>query len=289
MKKILLTAVCLAGLFFVTLSAASAQISVGVNIRLSPPALPVYEQPFCPGEGYIWTPGYWAYGPDGYYWVPGAWVLAPEPGLLWTPGYWGFVGGYYRWHPGYWGVHVGYYGGINYGFGYTGIGFGGGMWVGHVYRYNTAVTRVNTTIIHNTYVNNTYVENNIHNTNRYSYNGPGGVTRKPSAEERTFSSERRTPATAKQRTFAIQASKNREQLASVNNGRPQRLFRENNESEVNHQNNTIGMDSKAREMSSRPQQDGQMKQEHNHIRKQAKEQRREARAERKSEHRRKRP
>ena len=43
------------------------------------PELPAYEQPMCPGDGYIWTPGYWAW--DGeYYWVPGTWVMAPEAG-----------------------------------------------------------------------------------------------------------------------------------------------------------------------------------------------------------------
>ena len=56
----------------VTLSTASfAQI--GVSVTIAPPELPVYEQPLCPGDGYIWTPGYWAW--DGeYYWVPGTWV-----------------------------------------------------------------------------------------------------------------------------------------------------------------------------------------------------------------------
>ena len=38
-----------------------------------PPALPEYSQPECPGDGYLWTPGYWSYAPQGYYWVPGAW------------------------------------------------------------------------------------------------------------------------------------------------------------------------------------------------------------------------
>ena len=39
------------------LSAASfAQI--GISVTFGPPALPVYEQPICPAEGYIWTPGY---------------------------------------------------------------------------------------------------------------------------------------------------------------------------------------------------------------------------------------
>ena len=43
---------------------------------------------------------------------------------------------------GYWGPHVGYYGGVNYGFGYMGIGFAGGVWAGGAFRYNTAVMRV---------------------------------------------------------------------------------------------------------------------------------------------------
>src|SRR6202007_1231013 len=92
-------------------TAAFARVSVSVTI--APPELPVYAQPLCPGEGYIWTPGYWAYGPEGYYWVPGVWVQPPMVGVLWTPGYWGFVGGVYRWNAGYWGPHVGFYGGVN--------------------------------------------------------------------------------------------------------------------------------------------------------------------------------
>ncbi|MGA7382846.1 MAG: hypothetical protein WBX03_18490, partial [Terriglobales bacterium] len=54
-----------------------------------PPPLPEYSQPDCPGDGYLWTPGYWSYAPQGYYWVPGAWARPPEVGYLWTPGYWG--------------------------------------------------------------------------------------------------------------------------------------------------------------------------------------------------------
>src|SRR6201997_4575615 len=122
---------CLAlGLSSVVASPASAQVAVGISVRSGPPALPVYVQPPCPTEGYIWTPGYWAYGAAGYYWVPGVWVAPPRVGVLWTPGYWGFGGGLYAWHPGYWGPHVGFYGGINYGFGYFGAGFAGGVWAG---------------------------------------------------------------------------------------------------------------------------------------------------------------
>ena len=81
-------------------SPAKAHIAVGVSIRVAPPAIPVYEQPPCPTEGYLWTPGYWAYAPAGYYWVPGVWVAPPRVGLLWTPGYWGWGGGVYAWHAG---------------------------------------------------------------------------------------------------------------------------------------------------------------------------------------------
>src|SRR6266571_3845063 len=122
-----------------------AQVAVGISVRIGPPVLPVYVQPICPGPGYIWVPGYWAYGPDGYFWVPGTWVFPPEVGLLWTPGYWG--------------PEVGFYGGINYGFGYTGVGFFGGYWRGGTYYYNRSVTNVDVTVVRNTY-NTTVVNNN---------------------------------------------------------------------------------------------------------------------------------
>jgi len=108
-------------------------------IAQAPPALPQYDQPEPPGPGYMWTPGYWAWGPTGYYWVPGAWVEPPYQGALWTPGYWGDGDdGFYFWNAGYWGPTVGFYGGINYGFGYFGSGFYGGYWNGGVFFYNSA-------------------------------------------------------------------------------------------------------------------------------------------------------
>ena len=97
---------------------------VRISVSFGPPPLPVYEQPVCPDDGYIWTPGYWAWSDDDgdYYWVPGTWVLAPEVGYLWTPPYWGWDDGRFLFYDGYWGPHVGFYGGINYGFGYFGEG-----------------------------------------------------------------------------------------------------------------------------------------------------------------------
>ena len=40
---------------------AGAQIAVGISVDIAPPPLPVYDQPPIPGDGYIWTPGYWAW------------------------------------------------------------------------------------------------------------------------------------------------------------------------------------------------------------------------------------
>jgi len=198
-------------------AASNAQITVGVSVRIGPPVLPVYAQPICPGPGYIWTPGYWAYGEDDYYWVPGTWVLAPEPGLLWTPGYWGFAEGVYVWHGGYWGPHVGFYGGINYGYGYTGVGFWGGEWRGREFVYNRAVTNVNVTVIHNTY-NRTVVVNNV---NRVSFNGgPHGIQVRESEHERMAAREHHFEATRLQMEHEHVARGDRSQWASVNHGRP---------------------------------------------------------------------
>jgi YXWGXW repeat-containing protein len=187
-----------------------------VSISIAPPLLPVYEQPLCPGPGYVWAPGYWAYASDGYYWVPGTWVFPPAEGLLWTPGYWGYEGSRYLWHAGYWGPHVGYYGGIDYGFGYSGSGYEGGYWNNGVFFYNTAVTRVNTTVITNTY-NKTV---NTATMNHVSFNGPGGAKAQPTAQELAWSHEQHTRPTALQVQHQKGASTNRALFASVNHGAP---------------------------------------------------------------------
>ena len=187
-----------------------------ISVGIAPPALPVYVQPACPGDGYIWTPGYWAYGPDGYYWVPGTWVLAPEPGLLWTPGYWGWGGNAYIWHGGYWGPHVGFYGGINYGFGYFGAGYAGGYWHGRDFYYNRSVNNVNVTNVH---IYNKTVINN-YTVNRVSYNGHGGIDRRPDRNEERWDHERHFEPTHTQIDHESGARGNREFLASVNHGRP---------------------------------------------------------------------
>lgn len=199
-------------------SPSSAQVAVGISVHIGPPALPVYEQPLCPGPGYLWTPGYWAWSDDdGYYWVPGTWVVAPV-GLLWTPGYWGWGDGAYLWHAGYWGPHIGFYGGINYGFGYGGVGFVGGEWRGGAFFYNTAVMRVDSVHVTNVYVNKTVI---VHNESHVAFNGgQGGVAARPTAREEEYSHEHHQAALASQTQHEHAASRDRSLLASNNHGRP---------------------------------------------------------------------
>ena len=216
--KLFLSALLLFGTLALPTS-SPAQVTIGVSVRIGPPVLPVYEQPLCPGDGYIWVPGYWAYSDDGYFWVPGTWVLPPEEGLLWTPGYWAFDDGFYVWNAGYWGPTVGFYGGINYGFGYPGFGFYGGYWRGGTYYYNRSVTNVNETIVHNTY--NTTVVNNDRGANRVSFNGgPGGTSARPSSTELEAARQRHVAMTSEQLQHQHAASTDRALFASVNHGRP---------------------------------------------------------------------
>jgi len=190
---------------------------VFVSVTIAPPVLPVYAQPACPGDGYIWTPGYWAYGPDGYYWVPGTWVMPPAVGLLWTPGYWGWGNSAYVWHAGYWGPHIGFYGGVNYGFGYFGTGYEGGYWRGRQFFYNRSVNNVTITNVH---IYNKTVINNV-TVNRVSYNGgPGGIRAYATHEQESAARERHFEPTPLQRQHEHAAGGNRALLASENRGRP---------------------------------------------------------------------
>jgi hypothetical protein len=200
-------------------SPSRAQVSVGISVNLAPPVLPVYVQPAIPAPGYIWTPGYWAWDPAyGYYWVPGTWVAPPAVGLLWTPGYWGWVGGAYIWHAGYWGPQIGFYGGVNYGFGYTGHGYWGGEWRGGTFVYNRSVTNVTNVNVTNVYTQTVINEGGP---SHVSFNGgPGGVAARPTATELAAAHEHHVALTPMQRQHVQLAARNPELRASVNGGRP---------------------------------------------------------------------
>jgi len=198
-------ALCLSSVCF-------AQVDVSVDI--APPELPVYEQPECPGDGYIWTPGYWAWGDGAYYWVSGDWVMAPQVGYLWTPGYWGWRGGGFFFNEGYWGLGVGFYGGINYGFGYFGRGYDGGRWDGGHFFYNSAYNRVGAGF-HNVY--NARVSEGAGG--RVSYNGgKGGLDARATPQEEAAARGTHTAPVAAQTQHAQAARSAPQQRSSENHG-----------------------------------------------------------------------
>jgi WXXGXW repeat (2 copies) len=219
-RGLAIAALALALVTLVNGGTTTAQVSVGISVNFAPPELPVYEQPLCPGEGYIWTPGYWAWDPDygDYYWVPGTWVLAPQPGYLWTPPYWGWSGVAFVFHEGYWGPRVGFYGGINYGYGYAGRGYYGGRWERDRFYYNRNVNNINVTQIHNVY--NRTVVNNV-NVTRVSYNGGnGGIRERANRQEEQAAREQHLGAVAVQQQHIQEARTDRALRASDNHGKP---------------------------------------------------------------------
>lgn len=201
-----------------------ALTAADIQTDQAPPPLPEYDQPPAPEPDYLWTPGYWAWGPGGYYWVPGVWCPPPYYGAYWTPPYWGWYRNHYWFHHGYWGPHVGFYGGIDYGFGYIGIGYFGGYWNHDHFYYNRSVTNV--ARINNTYVyNRTVVYNNVHYgptiINRVSYNGgPRGLHVAPRPAERVAMREMHTAPLRAQINVRQQAVSNRSQFFAANHGRP---------------------------------------------------------------------
>ena len=199
-------------------SPTPAVAQVELTVMIAPPPLPVYEQPPIPGPGYLWVPGYWSYGPYGYYWVPGTWVEPPEVGVLWTPGYWAWSDGFFVWSAGYWAPQIGFYGGVNYGFGYPGHGYEGGYWRDNRFWYNRTVNNVTNVEITNVYSKTVVNETTV---NRVSFvGGPGGLTAQPTADEQRVAHEHRTPATPIQVQHRESAATRPELVASVNHGKP---------------------------------------------------------------------
>jgi hypothetical protein len=192
---------------------AFSQVSISVDI--APPPLVVEDQPACPDDGLVWTPGYWAYDDQqgAYYWVPGSWEQPPEVGLYWTPAYWGWNNGAYVFNEGYWGPSVGFYGGINYGHGYWGNGYGGGRWDNGHFAYNTAANNVQGGHVHNTYADRSVVRSGH---NRVSFNGgQGGVNAQPTPQQQQVAQNRVQP-TAQQQAHFQAASQTRSHQVKVN-------------------------------------------------------------------------
>ena len=190
------------------------------KVAVAPPPLPSYEQPAIPEKGYLWVPGYWAWRksvPD-YFWVPGTWVRPPQSGLLWTPPYWSQVEGGYAYHAGYWASEVGFYGGINYGFGYTGNGYQGGRWDNGTFTYNRTVNDLGSLDSTGVYDQAVAVEENI---SRISYNGgEGGTAARPTEQQERLADEQHIGPTHEQQKQFELAAMDRALYSKLNNGEP---------------------------------------------------------------------
>ena len=200
------------------IASAHAQVGVAITPDVAPPLLPVYDQPPIPGPGYMWVPGYWAWNGDEYYWVPGYWATPPAVGLYWTPPYWAWTDGTYTFYPGFWAPTVGFYGGIDYGFGYHGSGYAGGYWRGDRFYYNRAVNNFGGVQVTNVY--NETVVNNVSVT-RVSYNGgAGGMRAQPTAQQLAIAHQHHVAPTGVQREHEMLARNDGDLRAKANGGHP---------------------------------------------------------------------
>lgn len=90
--KNIVRALALTGILGAAAAAAQAQVGISIGVRTAPVVADVqYGVPPCPGDGYVWQPGYYV----GSMWYPGQWVYA---GYGYAPRY---DGGYRVYDPGY--------------------------------------------------------------------------------------------------------------------------------------------------------------------------------------------
>eukprot|EP01037_Dinobryon_pediforme_P020644 gene20644-21319_t len=196
---------------FLAIAAAPAAADDGnepvtsVSTEVAPPPLPVYDQPPLPAPGYIWTPGYWSWDMQSadYYWVPGTWVEPPRPGLFWTPPYWESRDGAFTFHDGYWAPDCGFYGGLPYGFGYSGTACDGGYWDSGVFLYNRDVTNIGEVAGVRGYSKSlAFIQTPP---NSFSYSGPGGISASASTQQVVAARLPHVPPTAQQQQHQLAA------------------------------------------------------------------------------------
>src|SRR6185503_19365206 len=94
-KKLLVSAMIAAGgLGYVATPLPSVAASIDVQVYTAPPA-PRYEPVPAPRQGYLWSPGYWAWEGNHHVWTPGHWERA-RPGYAYSSPRWVQRDG--RWH-----------------------------------------------------------------------------------------------------------------------------------------------------------------------------------------------
>jgi len=190
------------------------------KVDTAPPPIPSYAQPSIPEDGYLWMPGFWAWRKDvpDYYWVPGTWVKPPRAGLLWTPPYWSRVEGGYAFHDGYWAADVGFYGGIDYHFGYAGEGYQGGHWQQAEFVYNRTANNLGAVKVAHSYERAVPSDGNAM---QASFNGGRrGTKARPTSQQEELAHGEHAAPTAEQQAHFEMAAKNRSLYSKLNGGEP---------------------------------------------------------------------
>lgn len=82
-------------------ASAQARVAVSIYAPIAPPALRVERVPRA-RTGYVWAPGYWAYGHRNYQWRRGHWVRARH-GYNYNAPRWEQDGNRWRYHREQWG------------------------------------------------------------------------------------------------------------------------------------------------------------------------------------------
>jgi hypothetical protein len=77
-------------------------------VQTAPPAPRVVERVPAPGEGYVYTNGYWDYADSGWTWVDGRWVRPPSTDVTWVGPEYVRVGDGWEYAPGHWSNEVVY-------------------------------------------------------------------------------------------------------------------------------------------------------------------------------------
>jgi hypothetical protein len=79
---------------------AFAQIRVNINIGPPPPRREVIIQ--APNPGWVWIPGYYAYGGSNWEWRAGRWEAPPSPQHIWVAPRYVRRGDHYDYYEGSW-------------------------------------------------------------------------------------------------------------------------------------------------------------------------------------------
>ena len=201
-------------------TASQAYIGIGINVGFAPPALALLRTASDPRLRVYLDAWLLGMGPRFSRLLLGARNLDPSAPYRLSVDPW--LLGLARWflclQCRILGPHIGFYGGVNYGFGYNGFGYGGGEWRGNNFFYNRSVNNVRNVNITNVY-DRTVVNNNSNN--RVSFNGGnGGVRAQPTPEQAAAAHEQHVGVTPAQQQH-FQAARMQPNLrASVNHGAP---------------------------------------------------------------------